>query len=114
SLTGSWVVTGEKASHRGVKPNRPFAPGAEGGWGAFELVARYGELDVDDAAFPLFALPSASASEASAWALGLNWYLTGHLKLAASYGHTSFTGGGPGGGDRQDEKTFFTRAQFAF
>lgn len=114
SLSGSWVVTGEKASHRGVKPNRPFAPGAEGGWGAFELVARYGELDVDDAAFPLFALPSASASEASAWALGLNWYLTGHLKLAASYGHTSFTGGGPGGGDRQDEKIFFTRAQFAF
>ena len=114
SLSGRWVVTGEKASHRGVKPHRPFAPGADGGWGAFELVARYGELDVDDAAFPLFASPSASASEASAWALGLNWYPTGHLKLAASYGHTSFTGGGPGGGDRQDEKIFFTRAQFAF
>ncbi|MGJ4730417.1 OprO/OprP family phosphate-selective porin [Luteimonas sp. SDU101] len=110
-LTGSWVLTGEKASYRGVKPDRPFA--REGGWGAFELVARYGELDVDDAAFPLFASATASASETTAWALGLNWYLTGNLKLVANYAQAGFDGGAAGG-DREDEKTFFTRAQFSF
>lgn len=113
-LTGSWVLTGEQASYRGVKPNRPFAPGQDGGWGALELVARYGRLDVDDAAFPLFASPGASASASSAWSLGLNWYLTGNLKLVANYSQADFDGGAAGGTDREDEKTFFTRAQFSF
>ena len=110
-LTGSWVLTGEQASYRGVRPNHPFA--RDGGWGAFELVARYGELDIDDAAFPLFASASASASEATAWTLGLNWYLTGNLKLVANYAQAGFDGGAAGA-DREDEKTFFTRAQFSF
>jgi phosphate-selective porin OprO/OprP len=111
-LTGSWVLTGEDASYRGLKPDHPFAPGS-GDWGAFELVARYGRLDIDPAAFPLFANPSASARRASAWTLGLNWYLTGNLKLVANYSHADFAGGAPGG-DREDEKTFFTRAQLSF
>lgn len=111
-LTGSWVLTGEAASYRGVKPDQPFAPG-DGGWGAFELVARYGRLQIDDDAFPLFADPAAAASEATAWTLGLNWYLTGNLKLVANYARADFDGGAVGG-DRQDEKTFFTRAQVAF
>ena len=111
-LTGSWVLTGEQAGYRGVKPDRPFAPG-EGGWGAFELVARYGRLDIDDDAFPLFADPTVSATESTAWALGLNWYPTGSLKLVANYAQAAFAGGAAGG-DREDEKTFFTRAQFSF
>ena len=111
-LTGSWVLTGEKASYRGVKPDHPFAPG-DGGWGAFELVARYGRLDIDDDAFPLFADPAISATRSTAWALGLNWYLTDNLKLVANYAHAGFDGGASGG-DREDEKTFFTRAQFSF
>jgi len=111
-LVGSWVLTGEKAGYRGVKPNNPFAPG-DGGWGAFELVARYGRLDVDDRAFPVFADAGASATEATSWALGLNWYLTGNLKLVANYAQADFDGGSPGG-PREDEKTFFTRAQFSF
>ena len=111
-LTGSWVLTGERASYRGVRPDHPFAPG-QGGWGAFELVARYGLLDIDNAAFPLFASASSSASESRAWTLGLNWYLTGNLKLVANYSHADFVGGAVGG-DREDEKTFFTRAQFSF
>src|SRR5690606_2908160 len=106
-LTGSWVLTGEKASYRGVRPDNPFVPGS-GGWGAFELVARYGELDVDDAAFPLFASPAASAST-----LGLNWYPTRNLRLVANYAHAGFEDGAAGD-DREDEKTFFTRAQFSF
>src|SRR5690606_7210394 len=111
-VVASWVLTGERASYRGVKPDHPFAAG-DGGWGAFEVVARYGRLDVDDAAFPVFADPAASATQSTAWALGLNWYLTGNLKLVANYARADFRGGAAGG-DREDEKTFFTRAQFSF
>ena len=111
-LVGSWVLTGEKASHRGVAPNQPFTPGAAG-WGAFEVVARYGELDIDDDAFPLFADAGAAASSATAWSLGLNWYLNRNLKLVANYSQADFDGGAAGG-DRETEKTFFTRAQFSF
>lgn len=113
-VTGSWVLTGEDASYRGVvKPNRPFAIGGEG-WGAFELVARYGELDIDDDAFPLFANRSASASASDAWTLGLNWYLNSNLKLVANYTEASFEGGATAGADREDEKSVFTRVQLSF
>lgn len=113
-LTASLVLTGEDASYRGVaKPNQPFtADGA--GWGAFEVVGRYGRLDVDDAAFPLFADPASAASAATAWGLGLNWYLTGNLKLVANYTQARFDGGTADGADREDEKAVFTRAQFSF
>ena len=37
-----------------ARPNPPFTAGAPG-WGAFELVAHHGELDIDDNAFPVFA-----------------------------------------------------------
>ncbi|MGY1521911.1 OprO/OprP family phosphate-selective porin [Luteimonas sp. A482] len=111
-LLGSWVLTGEKAAYRGVKPNHPFAPGDDG-WGAFELITRYGRLDIDDAAFPLYADPGSAASRATAWTVGLNWYLNNNLKLVANYAQADFDGGAAGG-DREDEKTFFTRAQFSF
>lgn len=111
-MTASYVLTGEDASYRGVvKPNSPFASGA--GWGAFEIVARYGRLDIDDVVFPLFADPLDAASSARAWALGLNWYLTTNLKLVASYTRTRFDGGAEDG-DREDEQALFTRAQFSF
>lgn len=113
-LTAGWVLTGEDASYKGViKPNQPFTLGSAG-WGALELVARYGRLDIDDRAFPRFADPAVAATEASSWGLGLNWYLTGNLKLVANYTQTAFEGGAPRGADREDEKAFFTRAQFSF
>ena len=111
--TASWVLTGEDASYRGVvKPSAPFSPG--GGWGAFELVGRYGELEIDDGAFPLFADPAVSARRAKAWTLGVNWYLTSNLKLVVNYLDTQFEGGAAAGADREDEKAVFSRLQVAF
>ena len=113
-LTGSVVLTGEDASYRGVvKPNQPFATDAPG-WGAFELVGRFGELKIDDEAFPLFANAATSARSAKAWTIGLNWYLNSNLKLVANYTRTAFEDGAAAGADREDEKSFFTRAQFSF
>ena len=112
-LAASYVLTGEDAGYKGVaRPNHPFTVGSAG-WGAWELVARYGELEIDDDAFPLFADLSSVARRAEGWGLGVNWYLTGNFKLVANYTQTQFDGGAPGG-DREDEKAFFTRAQFAF
>ena len=113
-LTGSWVLTGEDASYRGVvKPSHPFTLDGEG-WGAFELVARYGELEIDDDAFPVYADPSISARRAQAWGLGINWYLSGNLKLVLNYTDASFDGGAPLGADRPDEEAIFSRLQVSF
>jgi phosphate-selective porin OprO/OprP len=113
-VTAGWVLTGEDASYRGVvKPAHPFAVDGDG-WGALELVARYGELEVDEDAFPLYADPSVSARRSRAWGLGINWYLNPNLKLVFNHSHASFDGGAPLGADREDERAWFTRVQVAF
>ncbi|HBK46004.1 MAG TPA: porin [Xanthomonadaceae bacterium] len=111
--TASYVLTGEDAGYRGVtRPSRPV--GKNGGRGAWELVGRYGVLEVDDAAFPLFASADAAARRAEAWTLGVNWYLTSNLKLVFNYSQTRFDGGALAGADREDEKAVFSRLQVAF
>jgi phosphate-selective porin OprO and OprP len=117
-VAAGWVLTGEDATFTGVTPRNAFDPRA-GKWGAFQVVGRYSELNIDDAAFPLYANP-ASASSAQAWSAGLNWYLNKNLMLKASYSHTTFTGGGGAGATapatvtRQPEQVFFTRVQLSF
>jgi len=113
-LTASWVLTGEDASYRGVaRPAHPFAIDGDG-WGAFELVGRYGELDIDDDAFPVFADPGLAPTLARSWAIGLNWYLNPNLKVVFNHVRTDFDGGAAAGADRPDEEIFFSRVQVAF
>ena len=116
-LTASWFLTGEEEAYRGYKPNSIFSL-EKRTWGAWELVARYHVLDPDNAAFEggaaSFADPNTQATKASAWALGVNWYLNENLKLVANYEQTSFDGGDPGGADRDDEKAFLTRFALGF
>lgn len=109
--TASYVLTGEDASYRGVTPSRPF--GANGGHGAVELTARYGELQIDDAAFPFYADPTVSASQVRSWTVGANWYLTANLKLATNYLHSSFDAASAGA-KLPDEKAVFSRLQVSF
>ena len=118
-IAGGWVLTGEDASYNGVTPKHPFDP-RNGDWGALQVVGRYAELDVDKAAFPNFANPATSASEAHAWAVGLNWYLNRDIRVNASFSRTTFTGGGgtgtsvPAAVTQHSEDVFFTRLQLAF
>jgi phosphate-selective porin OprO/OprP len=117
-VAAGWVLTGEDATFTGVTPRNAFDPRA-GKWGAFQVVGRYAELEIDDAAFPLYANP-ASASGAQAWSAGLNWYLNKNLMLKASYSRTTFTDGGgagttpPASVTRQPEQVLFTRMQLSF
>lgn len=108
---GSFALTGEKASYRGITPRKPVDAR---GVGAVELVARYSELQVDDDAFPAFADPTRSARKAREWAVGVNWYPEQRIKIAVNYGRTSFDGGAPAGADRDHEKALLTRFQVAF
>ena len=116
-LAATWFITGEEAAFRGFKPNSVFSL-ENRTWGAFEIAARYHVLDVDDDAFAggaaSFADPDASARQASAWALGLNWYLNENVKWAFNYEQTSFDGGAAGGRDRESEKAFLTRVALGF
>ncbi|MEI6083504.1 MAG: porin [Verrucomicrobiota bacterium] len=112
-VTGSWVLTGERASFKGVTPRRPFDL-ATGSWGAFQLVVRYSELRVDPDTFPLYANPGTAAQEARDWGIGINWYLNPNIKVALDYDHTVFDGGAAGGKNRQSEEVLFTRVQLAF
>ena len=116
-LAASWFLTGEEAAFRGFKPGSVFSL-ENGTWGAFELVARYHELSIDDEAFSggvdSFADPAVSARRATAWALGVNWYLNENLKWVLNYERTSFDGAADGGADREDEQAFLTRVALGF
>jgi phosphate-selective porin OprO and OprP len=128
----SYILTGEDASFQGVKPNRNFNFGT--GWGAWELVARYSEINLDNATFKnpagtsytgAYADLSTSAQSAHSWTAGVNWYLNPNVKVVMNYSLTTFDGGagvgttpinaaGTNVQDREDESAFFTRLQLAY
>ncbi len=118
-LAAGYVLTGENSSYAGVVPANNFDL-SKGTWGAFELAARYAKLKVDDAAFPLYASPAASAGEATSFGVGLNWYLSKTVRFTFDYYQTKF-GAAPGAPAaltnaviRQDEKSVITRFQISF
>ncbi|MFL5404181.1 MAG: OprO/OprP family phosphate-selective porin [Gemmatimonadales bacterium] len=110
--TGSFFLTGEKNSFKSAAPKKLFDPKA-GSFGALELAARYSELSIDDATFPIFATPTTTPSKAKAWAVGLNWYLAKAIKVVVDYEHTTFTGGAATG-NREAENFVVTRVQHSF
>jgi phosphate-selective porin OprO/OprP len=133
-IAASYLLTGENASFKGVKPKNAFDTDT-GGWGAWELVARYQENNIDSDAFSTaaagaglrYADPRNNAKSAKSWAAGVNWYLNQNVKVVLNYEETSFDGGGQsnaagtaGAGaftniaDRRDERTLFTRLQLSY
>jgi phosphate-selective porin OprO/OprP len=112
-LAGSYFLTGERKAFKSGSPLREFDP-FRGGWGAWELVARFEQLSVDPAAYALgLADPAKSARRARAWAGGVNWYLNRNVRLVLNYENTRFTGGAAGG-DRSPEHAVLSRFQIAF
>ena len=117
SITIPGETTGTWGSTNGVGIAINFDLGS-GGWGAFEIVGRYSEQNIDDKAFTfgsldgsdtaytsgttnyqntahyLYSDPKISASKAQTWTAGINWYLSPQSKIALNYSQTSFNGGG--------------------
>lgn len=89
-VEGSWVLTGESrgwspatAAFTNPKPRVNFSPEG-GGWGAFELAARYSMLDLNDNQGVVGgALPAGGlrGGEQHITTLGLNWYPNSVLKF---------------------------------
>lgn len=83
-VDANWSLTGEPRAYRGnqgsfgaVVPRRPIN---EGGWGHWDVSARYDYLNLDD--------PAASATtrgEQTAYALGLNWVPLDHVRFMLNY-----------------------------
>jgi phosphate-selective porin OprO/OprP len=118
-IGGTYLLTGEENSFRAssrdaFRPAHPLNFGG-GGWGAFELVARIGQLSLDRDAFPTYVSKSA-AREATSWGVGLNWYLNSNIRLYLDYEQTRFDGGSTAAGSvtAHDEHVVLGRVQFSF
>jgi phosphate-selective porin OprO/OprP len=86
-VSTSYLLTGERKTLNRIVPEHPFSP-PQGGWGAWELAARYSLFHSDD---DLFRLGLASGtSRADTFAIGLNWYLNEILRLTLNYEHAEF------------------------
>ncbi|WP_367026263.1 porin [Methylococcus sp. ANG] len=135
NVTASYVLTGEENTflNQGLRPRHPFDP-LSGNWGAFQVAARWSYIDFDNDIFknvgtdskPIypFADPRRSVSDATTWALGINWWLNPNFKLMADYSQTSFNDGAgiynqsgaltPVIASRETEKVWQTRIQLGF
>jgi phosphate-selective porin OprO/OprP len=112
SVAGGWVITGEKSTASGVTPAAPFNLGS-GSFGAFEIVARVGGLDVDE------SIHSANnAGSAFSYGVGLNWYLTANILFRLGIERTHFGGVKAAAGAtsvvKDDETYVFSRFQLKF
>ena len=119
-VSGGYVVTGEVSTARGVTPKANFDPAA-GTWGAFEIVARASGIDLDRGLFLAAAngggglSATINAHGATAYGLGLNWYLNRNLRLLLNYEVTAFDGGSAAGSVVADaEQALFSRLQVSF
>lgn len=117
-VAASYLITGEDSSFKGIKPKADFDLD-KGGWGAWELVARYSEINLDSDTFKnrngafsgenqnsgtpvginsAYSDGTLSAKSAKSWTAGVNWYLNSNAKIALNYEQTSFDGGASSNG----------------
>jgi phosphate-selective porin OprO/OprP len=109
-VTGSYVVTGEVATDRGVRPKNNFDPAA-GHWGALQILARVSALSVDPAAFARGLAASAASRDGRQFSIAADWYPNYWIKYYASYERTTFDGQSA---FRPPEHSILVRAQVAF
>ena len=109
SVALTYVLTGEAASYKGVTPAQPFNP-FDDRWGAVDIAARYGQLLIDDNAFPTFANPAVAINQDDELAVGINWYWNRNIKWDLSYAYSQFKGGAKTG-NRPSENVIIGRIQ---
>ncbi len=82
-IAASVLLTGEAASDGAVRPANNFNFG-QGHWGALQLAARYHVIEVDRQATDLGLAAAGSSRRATAWTLGLNWFLNPQIKYVVN------------------------------
>ena len=92
-LQGSWIFTGERrrynaatGSFQGPRPMVPFS--SNGGFGAFELAARYSRMNLnfeEGIEGTAAAAGSIRGGNQSVVTLGLNWYPNPNIKMMLDY-----------------------------
>lgn len=93
-IEGSWMITGEKRPYsvddgafNKPKVERPFSL-HEGGAGAFELVARYSHINLNDKVTRGVAASATGGvfgGVQDVYGVGLNWYPNDYLRLMLDY-----------------------------
>jgi phosphate-selective porin OprO/OprP len=86
----TYSLTGEQhpydpttASFRALRPDHPL--GTPGGWGAWEVKARYSDIDLDYLPFNSAATGGVAGGKQDVWSVGLNWYPTNGVRFALDY-----------------------------
>lgn len=80
-----WILTGESRPYKGksgkfgrIKPSSPFDIDG-GGWGAWEVLARFENLDLNDAGAGIMG------GELDNTSFGVNWHPSAHTRVMANY-----------------------------
>ncbi|WP_020158381.1 MULTISPECIES: OprO/OprP family phosphate-selective porin [Methylobacter] len=109
----SWTLTGESRKYKKgkfyhVDPKKPFSL-ANGGLGAWELAARYAEVDLTD---------YSKGGQMSNITVALNWYVNNNIRFMADYNRALEVENSPlttvGGGQPDNLDTFMLRGQLYF
>lgn len=86
----AYSLTGEQhpydlttASFRNIRPAKPL--GTPGGWGAWEVLARYSAIDLDFLPFATAANGGIAGGKQDVWTLGVNWYPNNTIKFQLNY-----------------------------
>ena len=86
----AYSLTGEQhpydptsASFRNIRPAKPL--GTPDGWGAWELTARYSDIDLDFNPFSTAATGGIAGGKQDVWTLGVNWYPNSVIKFQLNY-----------------------------
>jgi phosphate-selective porin OprO/OprP len=114
----TWVAFGAQASYDFVHVETPVDP-SRGHFGALELAARLGHLDIDSDAFPNYASKTGSVHGATEFTAGANWYWSDNAKFVVNWDHTEFQGGASTPselaiGHREAENIVLLRAQVVY
>jgi phosphate-selective porin OprO and OprP len=114
----AWSITGESRGYKNgnfgyLEPANPFSL-KKGGWGAWELAARYSAADLNDGNF--------EGGKLSNITIALNWYINSNFRLMGNYTRMldiensplTTASGSPLTGDNSSLDTFMIRAQVAY
>lgn len=120
-LEGGWALTGETRSYNiktaafdNLTPTHNFDP-KTGHWGAFELVARYSNLDLDHNIGSAVAADRVRGGQQDIASVGIGWTLNPSIRFIIQGQDVKITRMS-GTGDMLDQsyQTFAIRSQFGF